>query len=70
MCIRDRDEDVQFSIAVAEFGLNIGQSSYLKSKNLADCIDRAINSQGIDKNGYRGEFLTLAQTVHKSGLIK
>lgn len=64
------DEDVQFSIAVAEFGLNIGQSSYLKSKNLADCIDRAINSQGIDKNGYRGEFLTLAQTVHKSGLIK
>ena len=63
------DDDVRFSIAVAEFGLNIGQSSYLKSKNLSDCISRAMSSQGEDKNGYRGEFIQLVKSVKDKGLV-
>ncbi len=59
--IEKLDEDLQFSVAVAEFGLNLGQSKYLKTSDLNSCLVRATNSIGPDKEGYRNEFVELVQ---------
>ena len=59
--IEKLDEDLQFSVAVAEFGLNLGQSKYLKTSDLNSCLVRATSSVGPDKEGYRNEFVELVQ---------
>ena len=63
------NQDVQFSIAVAEFGMNVGQSSYLKSNDLTNCIKLAQKNIGLDTYGYRKEFLELAKSVKNQGLL-
>lgn len=63
------DQDIQFSIAVAEFGMNVGQSSYLKSNDLSNCIKLAKNNLGTDSYGYRKEFLEMAKSVRAQGLL-
>lgn len=67
--LRSMDGDVQFSIAVAEFGMNVGQSSYLKRSDLTNCIKLAKNNLGADSYGYRKEFLELAKSVRAQGLL-
>jgi len=66
---KSMDKDVQFSIAVAEFGMNVGKSTFLKSKDLNNCIELAKNNLGIDAYGYRKEFLKLAKSVRAKGLL-
>ncbi len=53
------DKDVQFSVSVAEFGMNIGQSKYLKTSDLNNCMTTAMKNKGKDKDGYRAEFIEL-----------
>ena len=67
--LNEMNQDVQFSIAVAEFGMNVGQSSYLKSNDLTNCIKLAQKNIGLDTYGYREEFLELAKSVKNQGLL-
>ena len=53
------DKDIQFSIAVAEFGMNLSQSKYIKTADLNECMNRAMANQGKDNDGYRSEFVDM-----------
>lgn len=54
-------KDIQFSIAVAEFGMNVGQSAYLKTSDLNNCLNLAMENIGEDSDGYRAEFIELVK---------
>jgi Ca-activated chloride channel family protein len=60
--LRLLSNDVNFSISVAEFAMILSESQYLSSKDLTTCIKRAKESKASDKNGYRSEFVRLAET--------
>ncbi len=55
--------DVQFSIAVAEFGQLLRESDYNKNGNYKQVIDLAKTAKGNDEDGYRSEFIRLAQVA-------
>jgi Ca-activated chloride channel family protein len=57
-----------FASAVAEFGLLLRQSDYRGSANFASVIERARAFRGRDEEGYRAEFIRLADLA--SGLYK
>jgi Ca-activated chloride channel family protein len=54
-------QNFQFASAVAEFGLLIRESDYRGTANFEDLIDRAKYNKGVDLNGYRSEFVKLAE---------
>jgi len=62
------NEDVGFSVAVANFGLHLRASDYLKDGSLDECIFLASKNKGEDQNGYRSEFIKLATTAKALGL--
>lgn len=51
----------KFASSVAEFGLIIRDSEFKADANMDNLIDRARNSKGTDLNGYRSEFVNLAE---------
>jgi len=53
--------DFRFAAAVAGFGMILRDSPYKGSANLDWVITTAASSRGADKNGYRQEFIGLAQ---------
>ena len=57
--ITDLGTDIQFSVAVAEFGMNLSQSKYLKTSDLNNCLNQAMSNVGNDKDGYRQELVEL-----------
>lgn len=59
------EEDIQFSVAVAEFGMYLSQSKFLKTTDLNTCLDRAKKNMGKDKEGYRYEFVQLVEDYKK-----
>ncbi len=54
-------ENFRFSAAVAEYGLLLKDSEYKGTADWKQVIELARSSQGIDKEGYRKEFMTLAE---------
>ena len=60
--------DFRFQTAVVEFGLLLRQSQYKGDANLADVIATARGALGSDPDGYRAEFVRLAQTARGLGL--
>jgi Ca-activated chloride channel family protein len=54
-------DDFRFSAAVAGLGLLMRDSEYKGSITVDDVIDMAKNARGDDKEGYRQEFIKLAQ---------
>ena len=56
-------EDVRFSLAVAQFGLVLRDSDYLKDVDINNIIDLAQHSKGKDEEGYRAEFVCLVKAV-------
>jgi len=56
-------DDINFSISVAEFALILSESQYINTKDLTACIKRAKGSKASDNDGYRSEFVRLAETV-------
>jgi len=56
--------DVQFSIAVAEFGMILRDSKYVNTGNIKEVISLAEKSKGKDDEGYRAEFVRLAKSVN------
>ena len=67
--LRKMNKDVQFSIAVAEFGMKLSKSKYLKNSSLENCIKLTEKNLGKDVNGYRSEFLELVKKVSTQDLV-
>lgn len=54
-------QDLRFATAVAELGMLIRNSDYKQQANFDQLIARAKESRGKDEEGYRAEFVRLAQ---------
>jgi Ca-activated chloride channel family protein len=61
-------EDFRFAAAVAEFGLVIRNSELKGSATYDQAIELARAARGQDKEGYRAEFVRLAETAKSLGL--
>ncbi len=55
-------ENVQFSAAVAEYGMILRESKFMGTSSLENVIKIAEQVKGEDKEGYRSEFIQLAKT--------
>jgi Ca-activated chloride channel family protein len=55
--------DFKFKMAVAELGLLLRNSEFKQSANFEDLIEMAITGNGKDKNGYRAEFIQIAENA-------
>ena len=53
-------ENVRFSCAVAEFGMVLRDSEYKGKADFSQILDLARSSKGTDEEGYRSEFIRLA----------
>jgi len=60
--------DFRFQTAVVEFGLLLRQSQYKGDANLGEVIATARGALGSDPDGYRSEFVRLAQAARSLGL--
>ena len=58
------DSDYVFASAVAEFALVLKNSEYKSHATLADAIERAKASRGTDEDGYRAQFIQLAELAN------
>jgi len=58
------DNDFVFASAVTEFALVLKHSDYQGGANLRDVIDRAKASRGTDEDGYRAQFIQLAELAY------
>jgi Ca-activated chloride channel family protein len=62
--------DFRFQAAVAEFGLLLKSSAFRGSASFEDVIATARASQGADPDGYRREFMRLAEAAQSLGLAR
>ena len=62
--------DFQFQAAVAEFGLLLRNSDYRGKADLGHVIAAAREALGPDPEGYRAEFVRLAEAVRGIGLAR
>ncbi len=62
---KNPDGDFRFASAVAEFALLLKGSDYAQEASFESLIGRAIASRGEDKEGYRNEFIELAQRAKR-----
>ncbi|MBK8610751.1 MAG: von Willebrand factor type A domain-containing protein [Chitinophagaceae bacterium] len=61
--MQNTSTNFRFAAAVAEFGLLLRNSAFKQQANYKDVISLATHAVGIDKEGYRGEFLKLIQSA-------
>ena len=62
--------DFQFQAAVAEFGLLLRNSDFRGKADLGHVIAAAREARGQDPDGYRAEFVKLAEAVRGIGLAR
>jgi Ca-activated chloride channel family protein len=62
--------DFQFQAAVAEFGLLLRHSDHRGKADLGHVIAAAREALGRDPEGYRAEFVRLAEAVRGIGLAR
>mgnify|MGYP003630449817 CR=1 FL=1 len=62
---QEMSKDFQFSAAVALFGQQLRKSAYNNKASLNDVIVLAENGRGVDKNGYRAEFIRLVKSINE-----
>ncbi|MCG2420255.1 von Willebrand factor type A domain-containing protein [Aequorivita sp. F47161] len=60
--IANATEDLKFSAAVALFGMQLRKSKFINTKKKEDVIALAEAGKGIDKDGYRAEFIRLVKS--------
>ena len=58
------DDDFRFASAVAEFALILKNSQYKGDANFSSLIERARDSRGEDNDGYRSQFLQIAELAY------
>ena len=59
------DDDFRFASAVAEFALILKDSQYKGEASFSSLIERARDSRGYDFDGYRAQFLQLAELAYE-----
>ena len=59
----EASEDFRFASAVAEFALMLENSKFKGTASFEDVIERARGAKGADEEGYRAEFIRLAETA-------
>ncbi|MEX0289770.1 MAG: YfbK domain-containing protein, partial [Flavobacteriaceae bacterium] len=64
--LSEASTDFKFASAVALFGLHLRKSTYIKNTTLADVLNLAEQGRGVDKQGYRAEFMRLVKTFEGS----
>ncbi|MFT5669047.1 MAG: Ca-activated chloride channel family protein, partial [Vicingaceae bacterium] len=60
---QESSHNLQFSAAVASFGMKLRKSESVKNMEYKDIKEIAKMAKGVDENGYRAEFLKLVQTA-------
>jgi Ca-activated chloride channel family protein len=60
---RNASPDFKFAAAVAAFGMVLRDSPYKGTANLENALEWAKEGQGVDRNGYRREFVRL---IHRA----
>src|SRR5882762_5608528 len=68
--IQSPSTDFQFQAAVAEFGLLLRNSDFRGKADLSRVIAAARDARGSDPDGYRAEFVRLAEAVRGIGLAR
>ncbi len=58
-------DNLRWAAAVAQFGLTIRNSRYVKKKDYPSIIANAEAAMGVDKNGYRAEAIQLMQRMQE-----
>ena len=58
------DDDFKFASAVTEFALILKNSQYKGDASFSNLIERARSSRGKDNDGYRSQFLQLAELAY------
>ena len=58
--------DLNFSSAVALFGMHLRNSSYLNETTMDQVVDLAEKGRGVDEFGYRSEFIRLVKAYSSS----
>lgn len=66
--LANTSDNFRFSAAVAEFGLMLRGSSFKQGSSYSQVISLARGARGTDNNGYRTEFINLAQAA--TSLVK
>jgi len=61
--MENASEDFRFAAAVAEFGLLIRDSEFKGKASYGQALALARGAKGQDKEGYRAEFIKLAETA-------
>jgi Ca-activated chloride channel family protein len=61
--LQNASHNLQFSAAVASFGMKLRGSESVKDMDFKDILEIAKMSKGLDENGYRAEFLKLVETA-------
>ncbi|MBZ4191276.1 vWA domain-containing protein [Niabella beijingensis] len=59
--IDETSDNFRFAAAVAEFGLLLRNSGFKQNSSYKEVLALASGATGRDKNGYRGEFITLVK---------
>ena len=62
--------DFRFAAAVAEYGMLLRESQFKQDSNFDQVISMAKKAKGIDDNGYRAEFIRLAESTKNIIRIK
>jgi Ca-activated chloride channel family protein len=61
--IANTSDNFRFSAAVAEFGLLLRNSEYKQQATYKQVISLAKSAKGKDDNGYRSEFIGMAEST-------
>ncbi|MCX7636654.1 MAG: von Willebrand factor type A domain-containing protein [Cyclobacteriaceae bacterium] len=65
--LNETSNNFRWSAAVAAFGMLLRESEYIKQFTFEDVVALAQGAQGIDEEGYRREFITMAKNL--SGIM-
>ena len=60
---KEPSEDFRFASAVAEFALLLKDSKFKGAASYPNLVERARSAKGEDREGYRAEFIRLAETA-------
>ena len=61
--LQNTSKDFKFAAAVAEFGMLLRDSQYKQKSNYDQAISLARQGKGEDNDGYRSEFIKLAESA-------
>lgn len=63
IALSQASDNYRWSAAVAGFGMLLRESEYVKDYRYEDVVQLAQQARGVDKEGYRAEFIRLVESV-------